>query len=338
MSKKRLIIFVLAFLVIAATGYGFLAYRKKGSEEKHAPQQQDQQPQEKSAGVEFLTEGGVVSPVLAYDNLSIWYFSKESSELLRQHLKNKDDLKSYPLPEHKPINFALWPSSGSRFIAGTADGLFLYHSETDELLPYPEQIKYIDWIVGGQRIAYVWTDSRGSFLSVAEADNRNHEVIANLPKADFKVSVTPNSRSFVVYASVEPRPIYFVTQGLGVLEPMTGSVQVLRGKVSPDGKFFAYATSGLDLFTLNIGSKEVVSRGSLSAPDSFAWAGDSVYWADKSSNLKKLSLLDNSVEVVSDKVEQLRGIEVSQILAGTSEGEIFFVEEGSGRLGVIRYK
>lgn len=336
MSKKRSIIFALVLLVIAATGYGFWVYRKK--EPAKTPLTTEQRTEEETKlGIEYFTEDGVVSPVLAYDNLSIWYFSKQSGELLRQHLKNKEDLKSYPLPEHKPVSFALWPTSGSEFILGTSDGLFLYHSETEQLLPYPKQIKYIDWIVGGQRIAYVWADNRGSFLSVAEADNRNHETIAALPKPDFKVSVTPNGRSFVVYSSAEPRPIYFVTQGLGVLEPITERTQVLRGKVSPDGRLFAYATAGLDLFTLNIASKEVVNQGSLSGPDSFAWSGDSLYWSDKSSNLKKLSMLDNNIEIISDKVVQVQGLEVSQILPGTTEGEIFFVEAGSGRLGVIRY-
>lgn len=297
---------------------------------------QTEVPEVKS-GVEFLTDEAVVSPVLAYDNLSVWYFNKSDGELRRQHLKNRDDLKSYPLPDHRPVSFAVWPSSGSSFIMGTSEGLFLYDSEANEFIKYAPEIKFIDWIIGGQRVAYVWADRNGSFLSAARADNKEHEVIAKLPTGSFRVAISPNGKSFMLYSSAEAKPVYFVTQGLGVLETVAENIQVLRGKFSADGRTFAYVTSNLDLYTLDVATKENVKRGTVSAPESFAWSGDNLYWADKMTILHKFYTADRASENITDKVPQSRGLLVSHLLAGTAENEIFFVEQGSGRLGRIGF-
>ena len=322
MREIKRVIYIL--IVIFVVGGGFWLWRTGRKNEIDVKTSQDQIQTKES--FEYLTDGRAMSPVLAHDNLSIWYFD-ENGELLRQHLEKKDDLKKFPLPEHSQINFAIWPDKGADFIIGTSDGRFWYDSKANIFMPYPKEVKYMVWMPGGQRVAYIWDDGKEVSLSVAKSNLIDHKVIARLSHSNFHFSVSPNGRSFIFYSASGSEPLYLVLDGIGILESVSDKAAVLSAQFGPDGKTVAYVLErdgDKYLHTLDLSSSTSTMVGTIMTSNGFAWgASGNLYWSDSSRRIRK----SHSEQPVIDKE-----IVAEEIIISPDEKELFFVEDGMGRL------
>ena len=336
MVRKKVFIILIGVIVISAVGFFAWKFLPLNKDNKAAEQPP---PAEDVKSIEYITSEPITDPVLAYDNLSIWFFDK-SGNLLRQHLSDKSDLKQYPLPEHGEGNWVLWPDSGSDFIIGTEDEKLWYDSRSDKFIPYPDGVKYIVWMPGARRVAYVWSSAEATGLYAALPNATDYKRIAGLPHAGFRIAPSPNGQSFALFDGSGRMPIYFVIQGIGVLEPITNNLAVEVAKFSPEGNRLAFIENREGngyLNILDISSRAIKLVGTINTQFNFTWSakGDKLVWPDMFGRLQVFNAASGALEDIPSEIAKLK---VKYIIPGRDDDEFFFQDLDSGRLGKFLLK
>jgi hypothetical protein len=149
-----------------------------------------------------ITDAQTIAPALSFDGRSVWYFSSEG-KLFKQSLGS--GLKQeYVLPTKLEVSDALWPLVGNDFIVETSSGgsktISYYDSEGKSYIPYPANIKHVDFMPDGRRVAYNWVETSGvSQLSIADYNTKNFRKIVDLPQTDQVIKVSPTGNRIFTY-------------------------------------------------------------------------------------------------------------------------------------------
>lgn len=345
MSKKlKIIIFILAVMLSAGGGFAVWNWGYKNNQEnnisaENALQNNNTHDQIIKERFKYLTDESVFAPVLNTDSTAVWYFEKKSQKLYRKSLEDSQT-QNYPLPDQLNIGFVLWPSKGSDFIIGAKSGKYLYDSQAHKFISYPGEVKYIEWVPRGSKVAYIWSDEQGATLSVANADLQDYRVVANLPHANFKISISPNGKSFVLYSNSGQDPVYLVIEDIEVLESLTQPRSIKDVKFSADGKTIAFTenTEGaVMLRTITLTKKQEINRGLLFESGDFTWSNNSntLYWADPLGTIKSINTDTNQIKDVFTDLSINSKIFVSEIFLSPDDDILFFTDKDTGQLGRI---
>ncbi len=342
MSKKTVLMLLFAAVVLLGVAiwiWGNVLYKpavdaqpKQTDSGRQAAGQMEKQP------LLYISSRAVTAPALAHDEKSIWYFEKESSRLYKQALGDQKERKEFPLPDHDPFRFVLWPSVGADFIAGTDTALLLYDARATKMVSYPEEVKFVEWLPLGQRVAYVWSTADRHELYTALPALTDRKLIASLPHADFRISVAPNGKAFMLYSASGQHPVFMIIEGIGVLEQVLPATAVSQGVFSPDGQRFAYiktagGQSGLNIYDLT--TRTNVLDGDLAAAGDLAWSHDNegFYYSSDDGYLKFFSLADQTAAPILKPQPQRTPAE--ELFLNNNETVIYFVEKNTGKLGRI---
>ena len=191
-----------------------------------------------------ISESVAFGPVLSYDGKSIWYFTSEG-KLYKQSVSS--GLKQeYALPSVLAVTNAIWPITGSDFIVESSSGgnrsFSYYDSESKQFVKYSANIKHVDFMPDGRRVAYNWVESNGkSTLSIADFNSTNFKTLVELPQSDQVVKVSPQgTRAFTYRKSSEADGAlnYVPLDNPKVIKIKTGLSN--RAIWAPDGRKFLF--------------------------------------------------------------------------------------------------
>ena len=197
--NKRLII-IIGIVVFLLAGVGILlavAVKKKNA---------DQTPATPVLGLKKVLDEPVISPVSSFDNSAIWYFNSEG-RLFRINTDGTG-LSEFPLPSISaagPLRKAMWPSSGSDFLAITGSGSSeiknYYDSAGKIYVSLPANIQSIDWLADSKRVAYIWKsgDNLHQQLALANADGTGFQTIKDVFWPDLIVKASPDGKIVLLY-------------------------------------------------------------------------------------------------------------------------------------------
>ena len=342
MKKYSKIIFVFIFLA----GASFLVwtyaqnkgYRFQVSREENITLTENNKEPQNIGSIGYLTELPVLGLTFSEAGDALWYFSNDL--LYRRAISDSNDVKEYPLPAHDSVTYVLWPPTGSDFIIGSGDARHLFDSGSNKFIPYPDEVKFIQWLPIGQKIAYIWAGESEITLSVATPDLASPRKIAKLPHADFRLAVSPNGKSFLLFSGRGNDPIYLVIDGIAALEDIAAAQAVDSVKFSSDGRNFAYVTNvdgRQHLFLYDILEHRAAVDQPYYLSGDYAWSvdGKRLYYSVQDSGLQQLNVDDKISTRLTDKNAKILA---SEILLDNSENALYFVEKATGRLGKLKLK
>lgn len=247
-------------------------------------------------GAVKVSDDQVVSPVLFFQGNGITYFTS-TGQLYQVDLLNSSDKyitsnkRELTISPKSGISKILWPSAGNNFIAeiqsGSSRRWSFYNSDTGAYVDLPSQITSLSWMPGGDKIAYIWLDSKGdSTLNIASPDNSNYQTVADIWEDDDEINVSPDGQSILFYQRSNPSP----TNSINLTTP---DGKVFRSVVkdgynygvlwSPDSRKFLFGkressgSSRYQLWVADLSSGEVKNLGVSGSIEKAIWSKDSQY-------------------------------------------------------------
>lgn len=313
LNRKAIAILGAIFLLIIGT-LGFLIYQKRSAStatqtpasvatstpDTSTPPATDQTPATDTTptpdvlgGAAKLSDDLVVSPVLFFQGNGITYFTG-TGQLFQTDLQNSagkvslSNKRELTIALKSGISKILWPSTGNNFIAqiqnGSKNTWSFYDSDKGAYVDLPSQVTSLSWMPGGQKIAYVWLDSKGkSTINIANGDLSGYQTLNDMWENDDQISVSPDGQNI----------LYYETQNNGLKNPInlvTADGKVFRTIVadgfnqgvlwSPDSRKFVFgrrdpATQKFQLWLADITSGEVKNLGVSGSSDKALWSQDS---------------------------------------------------------------
>jgi hypothetical protein len=245
--NKRLIIFIVAGILVLAVigGLLFVAVNKKN--------QQQQPVASDTLQLKKILDESVIAPIGSLNNSAIWYFNSEG-RLFRVNTDGTG-LSEFPLPAlpgTANLNQALWPQSGSDFIAvsrtGVAEVKNYYNSTLKTYTDLAVNIKSLDWLPDSQRVIYVWQsgDHQHQQLVMASADGTGFTKISDLFWPDLKVLASPDGKTALLYRTNiqdEINKIYSVNLTTGVISTLIDQGKNIGAIWVPGQNKFVFAQS-----------------------------------------------------------------------------------------------
>lgn len=247
--NKRLIIFISigAVILILIGGLLFWAVQK---------QKQTASAPIATAQVKKILDEVVISPVASFDNSAIWYFTS-AGRLFRVNLDGSG-LSEFPLPALTgTIRQALWPKTGSDFIAITGSGASetknYYNSSKKIYINLPLNIKSVDWLPDSQRVVYVWQsgDNQHQQLITAGADGTGFTKITDVFWPDLVVKASPDGKTALLYRSNiqgDTNKIYLVDLTTGSISTAVDMGKNLGAVWVPGKNKFVFAQSSITAY------------------------------------------------------------------------------------------
>lgn len=200
-------------------------------------------PPTSTSKVHRISDVTGLAPALSYDSKSIWFFTADG-HLYKVNLAT--GLKQeYLLPQKVIIADAIWPISGDDFIivsgSGTNKSFYYYDSANKNFITYPQNLKEMDFMPDGSKIAYNWVSGLNSELSIADKQAKNFQNIVSLPSADQTIKVSPSGTRAFTYDKSNPQDGKLNLVDLNAKTVVTiGTSNENSAVWSPDGKHFVY--------------------------------------------------------------------------------------------------
>lgn len=198
--NRRIIIIISAivFLLAVFGGLVFWAVKK---------QNQSKQPPVVTPQIKKVLDETVISPIAALDNSAVWYFNSEG-RLFRINVDGSG-LTEFPLPSLTTgtLKQALWPRTGTDFIAIASSGsgyVKSYYSTAQKIyVNLPSNVQYVDWMPDGVRVLYIWkaSDNVHQQLVMANADGTGYQAINSVYWPDLKVLAAPDGKTALLMRS-----------------------------------------------------------------------------------------------------------------------------------------
>jgi hypothetical protein len=190
-----------------------------------------------------LTDSAVVSPALSYDAKAMWYFTTDSK--LNKHNLETGLKQEYVLPDHPKVDAVIWPSSGNDFIIvsnETGSNLYyFYNSQNQTITPYPNKIRWVDFMPDGKHIIYNWVENGKSTLSIADSNTGNHHTISDLPDPGMAIKVSSQGNKAFAYnpgSASDGKLDYIPFEKSKIILIKTGSNNAVLW--SPNGQNFVF--------------------------------------------------------------------------------------------------
>jgi len=192
--NRPLIIFITIAGIIILTLGGLLIFATK--------KQQTTVVNETKLQIKKVLDETVISPVAAYDNQSIWYFNSEG----RLFKANTDgsNLSEYPLPAipGNKLMRVLWPKQGSDFISIAGNGTKSYYYAAGKVfINLADNIRYLEWLPDGKRVAYIWQSGNKQQLVTAAADGSGFKMIKDVFWPDLVLKANSDGKTVLMYRS-----------------------------------------------------------------------------------------------------------------------------------------
>lgn len=341
--NKRLIIFASTGAVILVLIAGLLFW---------AVQKQKQTAPVPVATVQMkkILDESVISPVASFDNTAIWYFTS-AGRLFRVNLDGSG-LSEFPLPAlASTIRQALWPKTGSDFIAITGSGANetknYYNSVKKIYISLPLNIKSLDWLSDSQRVVYIWQsgDNQHQQLVEAGADGTGFTKIADVYWPDLLVKASPDGKTALLYRSSiqgDTNKIYQVDLGNGNITTAISSGKNLGAVWVPGKNKFVFAQSSFTaypkLYLYDLVSQQAVDLNLNTTLDkvTFDSTGQYLYAAvpkkdNTGDTFMKENLTNFKQDTFFDPGNNTRGINL--LVAGT--GSLYFTNTADQRFYTI---
>ena len=217
--RRRSIVIIIIILILAGAGAAlYWAVRHQKPVVVLAPPSGPSMTQ--------IFDQAPVSAVSAYDGSAIWYFDSDGQ--LKRILGDGTGLTEYPLPAlNAKFQSALWPKTGSDFIAFAQGVKKYYQSSSQTYIDLPANIQWLDWMPDGQRVIYIWKSADGQHQSlvVANADGTGFKTIADVFWPDLIVKAAPDGQHALLYrpqATDGANNIYLVDLTTGAITTTVG--------------------------------------------------------------------------------------------------------------------
>jgi hypothetical protein len=246
--NRRLIIFIVIGLIILLTLVGLLMFASK--------KQQTNTISPTTLVVKKVLDEVVISPVASYDNQSIWYFNSEG----RLFKANTDgsNLSEYPLPAipGSKLKRVLWPKQGSDFISiasnGTNDLKSFYNASGKVFSSLSENIRYIEWLPDGKRIAYIWQSGNTQQLTIANGDGSGFRTIKDVFWSDLVLKSSSDGKTLLMYRSpaTADNKIYSVNLETGEISTAIDTGKNIGANWISETKFLYATDSKVYLYDL----------------------------------------------------------------------------------------
>ncbi len=302
--KRILIIGIVILVVIAAALTFMFSSSEDGVDFNEADLSQN--PNLTLEAKKLVTDN-VVSPVSSYNKQAIWYGS-ENGHLFRMDLLRRDSTE-YMLPSSPVAAWTriIWPSTGNDFIVvgrtGSADRFYYYSDIAKEYKQLPANMKDVQWMPDGKRIASIWvgSDAKAS-LVVSDADGTNFKILKGLPWTDMVMKVSPAQTQAVLYRTASSDPVnklYLFDLNSGEYQEVATEGNNAGSVWSPDGKRFVYGKgtgTGSELHVYDIEKKKSTDlkvKGQIDRV-SFTEDGFGVYYVNATSQGNQLMSVDVS--------------------------------------------
>lgn len=317
MNKKAIAILGAIFLLIVGT-LGFLIYSKYSSNKTQPPanppnteipnnnslppenpapipDNSNNQPGSQPGGA-FVKIGDdqVISPVLFYNGNGVTYF--DSGGKLYQadfdqlsggqlQLKNK---RALDVDARANLTQILWPSRGDHFIAvySDADGknyYSFYNSDARTFTDLPKQVTSLDWLPGGDKIMFIWTDNGKSTLNVGNPDSKNWQQIAEMWETEDRINISPDGAGIAYYQTANAsaaNKITLTTPDGKVWKDLVKDGYNFGVLWSPDSQKLLFSkkdklSGNFQLWYYGINSGELKNLGLFTTTDKAVWDKDS---------------------------------------------------------------
>jgi Tol biopolymer transport system component len=181
-----------------------------------------------------LSDGAVIAPALGFDDKAVWFFTADG-HLYKVNLET--GLKQeFLLPSTVSITDAIWPVTGNDFIIvngnGTARTFYYYNSDlkdtaNQKFITFPANVKSMDFLSDGKRIAYIWAGDKDAKLEIGDHDLKNYEVITTVPSSNLAIKVSPKGDRAILFdaSNVSSGNFYLVSFASKKLIPIKTSME-----------------------------------------------------------------------------------------------------------------
>lgn len=298
MNKRAIAILGAIFLLILAT-VGFLIYQQtknNNPDSQVTPEQTDQEsqgsnsPASKNKAIR-LTDDQVVSPALYYKGNGISYFTRQG-QLFKNDLQIADNTTllanktEVGLPIKTGIISVIWPQTGDNYIAqvssGGKSGFSIYHYNSGGYIDLPANVTSIDWLPSGEQIIYLWLENNKTTLNIANADNTNYQVLADIWENDDSIHISPDGRNLLFYRtqnSDSVNMINLVSTDGKTFRSIVKDGYNIGVNWAPDSRRFLFGkrdpvTQTVQLWMGNIETGELKSLGLNTIPEKAVWSKD----------------------------------------------------------------
>jgi hypothetical protein len=240
--NKRLIIFIIIGVLILLGISGALFWAVKKQKAAVVP---------KPLGIVKILDESVISPAIAYNNNSVWYFNAEG----RLFSINTDgsNLSEFTMPAISgSLKKALWPKDGPDFITVTGNGTSeiknYFNSKAKIFTNLPANIQSLDWMPDGKRVVYVWLTGGGKSqqLVLADADGTGFKKISDLFWPDLAVKAGNDGKTVLMYrtnAAGDTNKVYAVNLNTGEISTILSYGKNIAASWLSSGNKFLFAQS-----------------------------------------------------------------------------------------------
>ncbi len=249
MNKKLIIIIIAAILILSLIGVLLFVAVKK--------QNQAKLPVVAMPQAKKVLDEAVIAPVASFDNNAIWYFNSVG-RLFRVNIDGSG-LTEFPLPAlaDGKLRRALWPKTGSDFIAITglgANEVKTYYNSTQKIyITLPSNIQSLDWLPDSLRVVYIWksSDNVHQQLVMANADGTGFKTIKDVFWPDLKVVASPDGKTVLLWRSSvqgDINKIYAANLQTGQIDTVVAQGKNTAADWLPVGNRFIFAQSSITAY------------------------------------------------------------------------------------------
>ncbi len=368
MNKRAIAILGAIFLLIVGT-LGVIIYLRKKStsttqqtvnnqteveqqSQVEIPQTTDNAPQVNNQAVK-LTDEVVITPALFFQGNGITYFNK-AGQLFQTDLSisgntvllsNKRELT---IPGKSDISKILWPLVGNAFVAESGSGSSrtwsVYDGGQGAYNQLPGEVKSLDWMPNGDKIAFTWVDSKSkTTINIANPDTSGYQTLTELYEPDNEIKVSPDGQLIAFYRTqtIDLNKNVIATVGI---DGKTFKAVVKDGYNtgvvwSPDSKKFLFNkrdpfNQKMSLWVTDVSTGETKNTGVVTSYDKAIWSkdGSSIYAAVPNDSgqdtLFKINISSGDRKEFSPGID----VKMQELFYNLEENVIFFKNSTDGFL------